>query len=300
MALLDTTEAGNLALLDPTGYDGVNVLHAMTLGDEASIGFSVVQGSANGTVAVTGRVTVTDIIPGSFNTAFFRVAADATLFGNHLHGGPGSNGGDSDGNTEGTPGVNGSVGALLSPGAAIKFVYWSGGNGGNGGAAAGDLNGGDGGDGGAPATYTDYESTLYLMLVANAGSPGAEGSPGANDPEGTGLGGAGGVDTSLDHSEAWLILDSLMPCDVRSGMEITTLSSQGAAFYAGTLSATSGGEYASRNDVRFGVDRGDGQTGLCHVPTEEQTRKGVAVDVEGEGIAPRIDRVFRGVGFWPH
>jgi len=35
--------------------------------------------------------------------------------------------------------------------------------------------------------------------------------------------------------------------------------------------------------VRQGVDRGDGQLGLCRVPTPDQVQDGVAVDVDGVG-----------------
>ena len=41
--------------------------------------------------------------------------------------------------------------------------------------------------------------------------------------------------------------------------------------------------YASVNDVRFGVNRGDGKLGKCYVPIPAQVQKGVLVDASGVG-----------------
>jgi hypothetical protein len=49
-----------------------------------------------------------------------------------------------------------------------------------------------------------------------------------------------------------------------------------AALFAGVT-------YAAVTDVRYGVDRGDGQTGTCHVPTAAQTLYGISVDVSDTG-----------------
>ncbi len=43
------------------------------------------------------------------------------------------------------------------------------------------------------------------------------------------------------------------------------------------------GSLPSAADVRYGVNRGDGTPGACHVPGAVDVRKGVEVDVSGAG-----------------
>ena len=59
------------------------------------------------------------------------------------------------------------------------------------------------------------------------------------------------------------------------------------------------GTYAAVSDVRYGIDRGDGQIGTCHVPPEENVRQGVPTDVSGIGKIriPLSSQVLSGVGF---
>lgn len=58
--------------------------------------------------------------------------------------------------------------------------------------------------------------------------------------------------------------------------------------YTGTLDPGAGGTVPAASDVRFGVAVGD-STGLCHVPTADETTLGVLVDVSDTGTNRTAD-----------
>jgi hypothetical protein len=283
MATIDTTASGRLTSVEHESGDTINVLHAMTMldGDDVSDA-TVSQGSADGTIAVSGRCKLGAIHAGMFGVDVVTVADGGTLFAGDGYGGNGSNGTNGNGSEAGTDGLDGSTAIALSAGAAAHIANAVGGNGGNGGDGTDEGRpGGNGGNGGHAVRFLGLGEAgeHCLLVITGTSTAGTDGTMGGGDAPGNYGDGATAIGTGVES----IASDTNMPCDVRYGQPIPDLAASSVHMSDGVMLAYQVAAYTSVANVLYGVDRGDGQTGTCHVPTASQTVIGVPVGVSDVG-----------------